>query len=110
MKKAESVRLILEPQDLTTVKTILNTQVPDYTVWAFGSRVSGTPKPWSDLDLAIISEHPIPLLRRFYLNDAFAESNLPITVDTVDWALATDDFKKIIQQAYVVLQAAPASA
>ena len=37
------------------VLDILHKNVPEYEVWAFGSRVKGTAKRYSDLDLAIIT-------------------------------------------------------
>ena len=47
-----------EPQ-LTMVKAILRAYVPDRRVAAFGSRVQGTAKEFSDLDLVLLSDEPV---------------------------------------------------
>lgn len=77
-------------------------------MWAFGSRVKHTAKPYSDLDLAVISDAPLTLARMAAITDAFAISDLPIRVDVVDWASASDDFRQIIAQNKVVVQRAAA--
>ncbi len=93
----------LAPQYLSIVKEILTRHVPEYEVWVFGSRVGGRVKPHSDLDLAIITSSPLELVRLGELRDAFAESDLPIRVDVVDWFSATDEFKDVIRKKYEVL-------
>jgi type I restriction enzyme S subunit len=88
------------------VRDILHKHVPRHEVWAFGSRVNGTTKPYSDLDLAIISDKPLSLKVRSELADDFSESDLPWRVDVVDWATTGGAFRKIIEQHKVVMQAA----
>nr|WP_301273864.1 nucleotidyltransferase domain-containing protein [Acetobacter cerevisiae] len=67
---------------------ILNEIVPDREVRVFGSRVTGKAKSFSDLDLAIMGDEPLPLETRARLEDAFSESELPWKVDILDQALA----------------------
>lgn len=95
----------LAPHDRAEVARILQAQVPELEVWAFGSRVKGTAKPYSDLDLALITAHPLSLERSGALREAFDESDLPIRVDLVDWATTSASFRKIIEQDKVVIQA-----
>jgi predicted nucleotidyltransferase len=47
--------LDLDPNQLAIVQEILAKYLPNKEVWAFGSRVKGTAKPLSDLDLSIFS-------------------------------------------------------
>jgi len=75
----------LEPRLLQQVKRILEAHVPECEVWAFGSRVDASAKPFSDLDLAVVSNEALPTRRLALLADAFEESDLPIKVDVVDW-------------------------
>jgi predicted nucleotidyltransferase len=96
--------LDIKPSDLKTVQAILRRHIPDREVWAFGSRVTGKVKPFSDLDLAVIGSEPIPALVLADLKDAFSESDLPFKVDLVDWAETKENFRKIIETAYVVVQ------
>lgn len=92
------------PDLLDAVQRILQTHVPQHEVWAFGSRVNGAAKPYSDLDLVIITQQPLPLDVLGALQDAFAESDLPWRVDVVDWACTSESFRDIIQQNKLVIQ------
>jgi type I restriction enzyme S subunit len=96
----------LNPHDWEEVKHILMTYVPEYEVWAFGSRVSWTAKAYSDLDLAIITEKPLSLSDLAKLKEAFDESTISIKVDVVDWASTSESFRKIIENKRVLLQEA----
>ena len=96
----------ISPEHWKIVQGILQQYVPNYAVWAFGSRVTGKAKPYSDLDLAMVSDKPMLLIELADLKEAFVESDLPWKVDIVDWATTSTDFKKIIQQNYVVVQSA----
>lgn len=86
------------------VHTILQKNIPQYEVWAFGSRVKGKAKRYSDLDLAVISQIPLPLSVYAALSEDFSESDLPWRVDIVDWATTSTAFRDIIKQNYVVIQ------
>lgn len=94
----------LSPADLELVKSILKSHVPEFEVRAFGSRVTWLAKEYSDLDLAIMTDKPLPISRTADLREAFTESNLPIKVDLVDWAAIGESFRKIIEKGYVVVQ------
>ena len=94
----------LSSQQLQEIRTILSSQVPDITVWAFGSRVTKSARQYSDLDLALITVEPLPLATKADLVACFSESNLPFKVDLVDWASTSDNFRKIILANKVVIQ------
>lgn len=94
----------LAPADWQVVQRILHEQVPGTEVWAFGSRARRSAKPYSDLDLAIITPRPLTLAQAADLADAFESSDLPIRVDVVDWASAGAAFRAIIARDKVVLQ------
>lgn len=70
--------------------------VPGREVRVMGSRVNGRAKPFSDLDLVIMGDEPLDLRTLGQMRDAFAESNLPFAVDIVEWASASDAFRRII--------------
>ena len=90
------------------VRGILQKHVPQYEVWAFGSRAKWTAKPHSDLDLAVITDQPLPLKTSANLSDDFSASDLPWKVDVVDWATTRASFRKIIERDKVVVQVAAA--
>jgi predicted nucleotidyltransferase len=86
------------------VTKILNRYVPEYEVWAFGSRVKGTSRKYSDLDLALITDKPLDLSRLAELREAFSESELPFKVDIVDWATTGEEFRELIRSRYVLIK------
>ncbi|MBU0542337.1 MAG: nucleotidyltransferase domain-containing protein [Gammaproteobacteria bacterium] len=98
----------LQDKELALIQQILAEIVPQCEVWAFGSRVNGNPKPFSDLDLALIDRQAIPLGTRANLAEAFSESDLPWKVDLVDWHSISPEFQKIIETNFEVVQT-PAS-
>lgn len=102
--------LDVRPQEWETVRRILQRLVPDREVWAFGSRVDGRAWAFSDLDLAIVGDAPLPTARRAELREAFVESDLPWKVDLVDLASSSDTFRRIVQSRRVRLQAAAPAA
>ncbi len=67
-----------------------------YVFYAFGSRARGNPKRFSDLDLCF--KDPIPFRDLDAIIEALEESNLPFTVDIVDWNKCSDQFKELISK------------
>ncbi|MCX7099023.1 MAG: restriction endonuclease subunit S [Methylococcales bacterium] len=102
--KTNMPKIDLNAQDWNEVCHILKIHLPDYPVWAFGSRVKWTAKAYSDLDLAIITLQPLSLSAMATIKEAFDESNLSIRVDIVDWAATSEEFRKIIERNKVILQ------
>jgi predicted nucleotidyltransferase len=96
--------LIILPAHLVLVRAILHTHVPNHEVWAFGSRVAGSAKEFSDLDLVIIGEKPLSITVHANLVDDFSESDLPYKVDVIDWATTDATFRRIIRRNCIVVQ------
>ena len=94
----------INPRDWVDVVRILHEQVPTTEVWAFGSRAKRNAKPYSDLDLALITRQPLSLDQLASITDAFATSDLPIRVDLVEWASSSEAFRALIEQDKVVVQ------
>lgn len=101
---AQPPAIDIRAKDWAIVRDILRRHVPQYAVWAFGSRARGTAKPYSDLDLAILTDQPLPLAVSAALADDFSESDLPWKVDCVDWASTSEAFRKVIERDKVVVQ------
>lgn len=77
--------LDLRPTELQEVQHILQKHLPNTTVLAFGSRVEGRAKPYSDLDLAVIEQAAITDQVWTELLADFEDSNLPFRVDLLNW-------------------------
>lgn len=97
-------QLHLSQTELKEVRTILQRHVPAYSVWAFGSRVTGNVRNYSDLDLVMITETPLSLADKADLKAAFDEADLVFKVDIVDWAAISPEFRTIIKKDKVVIQ------
>jgi predicted nucleotidyltransferase len=96
--------LAMTTEELNLLQSILKSYVPDFKVWAFGSRVTGNHKPYSDLDLALVGDEPISIETRAALSDALSNSALPYKVDIVDWASTSEAFQQIIEKQKLVIQ------
>jgi len=83
---------------------ILDRYVPDSQVWAFGSRVKGNFKSYSDLDLVVISEDKMSITEFGELIEAFQESDLPFRVDVLDWHAISPEFRQVIKRNYEVVK------
>ncbi|MCK9395188.1 MAG: restriction endonuclease subunit S [Methylobacter sp.] len=94
----------IRPDHLQIVQEILQRHVPQYAVWAFGSRAKWTAKDYSDLDLCVVSDKALDFRVLGALTEDFSESDLPYKVDVVDWATTSESFRKIIEQDKVVIQ------
>ncbi len=101
---SDTPNIDIRPDHWQIVRDILRKHVPQYEVWAFGSRAKWLAKQYSDLDLAIITDRPLSLAISAALADDFSESDLPWKVDVVDWATTGESFRKIIERDKVVVQ------
>ncbi len=93
--------LDLGSDQLRMVRDVLAAHLPAASVFAFGSRVRGTAKRFSDLDLVVRAERPLDLDHLGALRSAFSESDLPIKVDIVEWSALGAVFRQMIEQEMV---------
>jgi predicted nucleotidyltransferase len=89
---------------LETIRRILAEYVGDCEVRAFGSRVCGTAKNHSDLDVAVVGTKKMNQRAKMLLREAFEESDLPFRVDVIDYNTVSDEFRAIIDAKYEILQ------
>ena len=99
--------LDLTGDQLRIISSVLSAQVPGAEAWAFGSRVKGTARPYSDLDITIAATEPLSLLAKGLLKSAFEESDLPFRVECLDWHTLSEEFKNVIKDQRVRLNAPP---
>ncbi|MBF0309992.1 MAG: nucleotidyltransferase domain-containing protein [Magnetococcales bacterium] len=93
----------ITPEQGATLQALLRRFLPGVTVWAYGSRVKGTARPYSDLDLVVFatSAQRSPVAE---LQEALEESNLPFPVDVLVWDDLPASFHRNIEERYIVLQ------
>ncbi len=83
----------MEAEDWEIIRALL-AKYP-YTFYAFGSRVRGTQRKFSDLDLCYKDEIPDSTIA--YLEGEFSDSDLPFKVDIVNWNRCSSKFQETIQ-------------
>ena len=110
MSALAPAHLDLQPQHLALLRRLLQQHLPQAEVWAYGSRVNGDGHEASDLDLVVRQPADLKQETRQLeeMREALVESDLPISVDVVDWALIPATFHREIERAYVVVQAGDA--
>ena len=67
----------LEKKYLNEIQAILRKCSPGCEVRAFGSRIDGSARKYSDLDLAVVGDGPLSFETMGKLKEAFSESDLP---------------------------------
>ncbi len=82
---------------------ILAKHLPDREVWAYGSRVNGRARKYSDLDLVIMGDEPLNEVTRFLLKEDLSESWLSFIVHVKDWHLIPPEFQAEILRCYAVI-------
>ena len=93
-------------EHLKTIQELLKKHVFGIEVRVFGSRVNGNAKPYSDLDIALITSESLSPSAMAQLKAEFSESNLPFKVDVLDWTSISESFKELINQNCQVIQLA----
>lgn len=92
-------KIDISPEQLAIVQGVLKAHLPKGTLaWAFGSRVTWTAKPFSDLDIALEGAKPLPSEVLIDLAEAFDASDLPWKVDVIDLNAISPEFREIVER------------
>jgi uncharacterized protein len=86
--------LKIEKKDYQILKQILS-KYP-YHFYAYGSRVKGTARKFSDLDLCYQEEIPLEIICQ--IKEDLEESDLPFIVELVSWKQMRPEFQKLIRE------------
>ncbi|MBU4210907.1 nucleotidyltransferase domain-containing protein [Patescibacteria group bacterium] len=63
--------------------------------FVFGSRAVGKKRKFSDVDVGLISKGKMSVMKKMAIEEELEESNIPYTVDVVDFYNVDEKFKKI---------------
>lgn len=102
-KSSNSEMIKVTAEQLRLISGILAAQAPGIEARAFGSRVGGKPKDYSDLDLALVGAAKLDASIMESLREAFEDSDIPFRVDILDWHSISKEFQKVIQDKYEIL-------
>ncbi len=81
----------------------LKLYLPDSTVWIFGSRIKGSNRPASDLDLAVLCDKDTAKTQLPKLNEAFVESDIPFKIQLLDFNRLPENMQENIKKQYIIL-------
>lgn len=84
----------LEKRHQKIIKQILSKY--SYQFYAYGSRVKGTARKFSDLDLCYKENIPDAIV--FRIEEEFKESDLPFIVELVAWEDMKVGFREMIEE------------
>ena len=102
-RAAMNPEIILPPEQLRLTLSLIRAHLPGVEIWAYGSRVRGRPRRYSDLDLVAFTQ-PGQEPQADNLRQAFEESDLPIRIDLFLWPQLPDPFRQQIRQNHAILQ------
>ncbi|NNN20994.1 MAG: nucleotidyltransferase domain-containing protein [Acidimicrobiales bacterium] len=91
--------ILIEEKYLNELREIVIANV-DISKWqpvVFGSRIKGTARKYSDIDLGFKGSAPMPISTVAKLWNALDDSDIPYVVDIVDLSLVNIEFLKEAQ-------------
>ena len=89
----------IEPRHLEMILSILKKY--NQTFYIFGSRITNKAQKFSDVDLFYVATIPDKTI--YSIKNDFEESNLPYTVDVINYNSCQPYFQKIIKEKYELL-------
>ncbi len=86
-----------EGKTLNAIKVIIKKHLPDktYRAFVFGSRAEGTNRKFSDYDIGIMGKKPLAFGTLSLIEEELENSDIPYTVDVVDFFNVSKDFKSL---------------
>lgn len=97
----------LPPEALEMVRSVFAKHLPCCEVRAFGSRVKGGAKKYSDLDIAVVCDEPIDKKTFYRLKEEISDLPTSFRVDILDWHKISPEFQNIIEKQYEILYTKP---
>ncbi len=67
-------------------------------VYLFGSYARGTPRQWSDIDVAVDPLEPLPLGLQSEIRESLEESSIPFEIDLVDMRDVSPTMRRAIEK------------
>ncbi len=93
----------MTPDQIATILKIIHLRLPKVTVYAYGSRVNGKPRKYSDLDIALDDGRKIGLSVILQLKESLSETNIPFSIDIIDYHSIGPTFKRIVDNEKIIL-------
>lgn len=96
---------MISDKTMSVIQRILskNLDLSKRKVFLFGSQAKGKISQTSDIDIGIYGKKPVDLLTISNLKSDFEDSNIPETVDVVDFNRVSDKFRQIAMRHIISL-------
>ncbi len=96
---------MVDPKTREFIRTTIRSYFPDPAVKAFifGSRTYHRHHPYSDIDVGVAGDRPVPADTLIRIRELFEKSSLPVHVDVVDFASVSKDFIRIAGTSTIAL-------
>ena len=85
----------LDKKYIDIIKKTINSELSNYKLYIFGSRVKGNAKKYSDIDLAIESNELTDKIKS-RLDFLFENSTIPYEIDIINLNTITENFRNCI--------------
>jgi predicted nucleotidyltransferase len=72
----------------------MGSDLQDYRVFLFGSRVAGGARDRSDFDVGVLGDHPLPLKTYYKMEDLLEQIETLYRIDWVDLNRVSPEFRK----------------
>jgi len=72
-------------------------------VFIFGSRAEGKGRRFSDIDIGIEASKEVPWHQLVAIEEMLEQSDLPYTIDVVDFSTVSEKFKKLAKEKIISL-------
>ena len=90
-------KIALLQSEIELIKNVINLYLPNAVVTIFGSRVKGTSKRFSDVDILIDNQKEIKIDLMNKIKSEISQ-NIEYLIDILDITKISDEFKNIILQ------------
>lgn len=91
------MKIFISESEEKIIRDIFKKYKLDSDIYVFGSRARGDHKKYSDLDICLKGKTKIDPEILLNLKNEFQDSDLPFTVDIVDWNDISEKFQKNIK-------------
>jgi predicted nucleotidyltransferase len=78
--------------------SLISALLPRAKIYLFGSRARGTYSKWSDIDIALDADVPLPITAVDEIKSVFEATNMPYKIEVVDFHRVSPSMREAIRR------------